>query len=120
MKKVVYLFGLVMAIALAGVNVFFVVQDGKKDLLSVVETKATVTTNGVENCDIYLYQRHASEAYSPMTTFKGQIVINGEVRYSANIGGSVEGEVTVRVPVCDSAPENCCKKSHLTSAVLCP
>lgn len=120
MKKMMYLLGVMMAVVLAGVNVFFVVQDSRKDLLNVEKTLASMSGNGVEDCDIYLYQRHASEAYSPMTTFKGQIVINGEVRYSANIGGSVEGEVTVRVPVCSSAPENCCKKSHLTSAVLCP
>lgn len=120
MKKVMYLLGVMMAVVLAGVNVFFVVQDGRKEFLNVEQTHASMSGNGVEDCDIYLYQRHASEAYSPMTTFKGQIVINGEVRYSANIGGSVEGEVTVRVPVCDNAPENCCKKSHLTSAVLCP
>lgn len=108
-----YLLGVMMAIVLAGVNVFFVVQDGKKDFLSAVETKATVPTNGVENCDIYKYQKNATEAWEQVKVIDGKIEVNGESKYIGNIGGSAEVNVYVRVPICDKSQDNCCLKSHL-------
>lgn len=113
MKKIMYLLGVMAAVVLAGVNVFFVVQDGRKDLLSVVETKATTPTNGVENCDIYKYQKYATEAWNQVKVVDGEIKINGEVKYVGNVGGSVESNVYIRVPVCNSDVYNCCLKSHL-------
>lgn len=113
MKNVMYSIGLMAAVVLAGVNVFFVVQDGKKDLLSVVETKATVPTNGVENCDIYKYQKYATEAWEQVKVMDGKIEVNGESKYIGNVGGSAEANVYVRVPVCKGDQYNCCLKSHL-------
>ena len=43
MKNVMYSIGLMAAVVLAGVNVFFVVQDGRKDLLNVEKTQASMS-----------------------------------------------------------------------------
>ena len=120
MKNVMYSIGLMAAVVLAGVNVFFVVQDGRKDLLNVEKTQASMSGDDVANCDIYKYRRYAVEDYDYVTTVKGQITINGEVKFSVNLGGSVEGEVTVRVPVCNPDQYNCCEKAHMQSDVLFP
>lgn len=120
MKKAIYSLALMVAVVLATANVFFVVQDGKSESLEVKETQAGTSGDDVSNCDIYKYRRYAVEDYDYVTTVKGQITINGEVRFSVNIGGSVEGEVTVRVPVCNSDEHNCCEKAHMQSDVLFP
>lgn len=89
-------------------------------MLNIEDTQAAMSGDGVVDCDIYKYQRNATEGYDPMTTVKGQITINGEVRFSINIGATVEGEVTVRVPICKESIGNCCEKAHLQSDVLFP
>lgn len=117
MKKVVYLFGLVMAIVLAGVNVFFVVQDGRNDSFAVEEAQASSARQGVQDCDIYTYERNATERWYESIWAEGKVEINGEVRYMSNIGISVEGKVKVRVPVCETKDLNCCRKDHQNQSV---
>lgn len=114
MKTVIYSLCLITAVVLAGINVFFVVQSDKKDLFHAVETKADVYTDGVEDCDIYKYQRNATEAWEQVKVIDGRITVNGEIKYIGNIGGgSAEANVYVRVPICKESQNNCCLKSHV-------
>ena len=117
MKKAMYLLGVMMAIVLASVNVFFVVQDGKSDSQVIKDTQASNTRQDVKDCDIYKYERNATERWYESVWVDGKVEINGEIRYINNIGVSVEGKIKVRVPICETKDLNCCLKEFQNQSV---
>lgn len=115
MKKMMYLLGVMMAVVLAGVNVFFVVQDGND--LEVKDTHANISSRGVEECDPLKYVRNATESWEIAEIIDGYVTINGERRYVGHIEGAYENKY-VRVPVCALSSYRCCNKSHKDSGIL--
>lgn len=113
MKKVVYLFGLVMAIVLAGVNVFFVVQDGRTNSLVVENTQASTTRVSSSVCDPIKYQIDHREDWDNREAINGNVTVNGESSFIGNIIGGGEVKIHVQVPICSYSPKNCCDKKHL-------
>lgn len=110
MKRVMCSVGLMAAIALAGINVFFVVQDGN-DLVRVKDAQANASSRGVEECDPLKYVRDATESWETVEVINGYITVNGENRYVGNVTGTYENKY-VRVPVCSLSKDRCCEKSH--------
>lgn len=109
MKKVMYLLGVMMAVVLAGVNVFFVVQDSND--LEVKDTHANASSRGVEECDPLKYVRDATESWEKVEVINGYITVNGENRYVGDVTGTYENKY-VRVPICSLSKDRCCEKSH--------
>lgn len=90
-------------------------RDEKTDFpLATVETKAFIASgNDVEDCDIFKYQRNATEDWETFEVVDGCITVNGEKRFIGGITIDLEGKIRVKVPICKYAIDNCCEKAHL-------
>lgn len=113
MKKMMYWLGVMMAVVLAGVNVFFVVQDGRSDSLEVKDAQASITRTSNAGCDPIKYQIGYREDWESREAIDGYVKVNGESSFIGNIVGGGEVKINVQVPVCSDSPQNCCDKKHL-------
>jgi hypothetical protein len=78
---------------------------------------------GVDQCDIFQYNRNYMEAWDPI-----ELIVNVQgiatltwrgVTYTIFKVG-VGATVTVRAPICKSSPGNCCIKTHIDKPIQYP